>query len=268
MVDDSRSRPVIGVLRCHTADVLLSSGAERCDRSTHSGSSALRISSTTSWCSCRFFADSASASTAGPVRVRGRASAAPIPRTAGTSRRRRAGPPAVPGWRRSAPCPRTPHRPGSDRRNTRWQWRRRRGGREASRTSSGPSATSRSARASTTLCRPVRGSLSRASASAMRARCSSGVGSVLGDPHRRAGRARGQSGSASVNRTVSRPHQRGRARHVERQGAQDDRRVTGGERGPGVGESRVGGVHAVGDDDAVAARQHEGRFGRHGAGTG
>ena len=68
------------------------------------------------------------------------------------------------------------------------------------RASSGPSATSRNARASTTLCSPLAGSRSRCTAAAIRARCSSGSGSVSAT--RTAGSDRnGHFGNASRNCT-------------------------------------------------------------------
>ena len=69
------------------------------------------------------------------------------------------------------------------------------------RASSGPSAASRSARASTTLCRPLPG---RAVASVRwrcGPRCSSGGRHRLGDPHRREASRTGHAGRASVNCT-------------------------------------------------------------------
>ena len=68
------------------------------------------------------------------------------------------------------------------------------------RASSGPSATNRNARASTTLCSPLAGSRSRRNAAPIRARCSSGSGNVCAIRTVGSGRS-GQFGSASRNCT-------------------------------------------------------------------
>lgn len=61
VVEMLRSRPVIAVHRCQTAAVRFNWGWAGIVRSSHSGSRATRIVSTTNWCSCRFLAELASA---------------------------------------------------------------------------------------------------------------------------------------------------------------------------------------------------------------
>ena len=202
MVDVSRSRPVMGVYRCHTAAVLaqlrfggnLQVDAQRVERLAH------RV-------------DDQLVFVAVLGRLGQRRAAGPVGVGVGQSRRRTreraaghlvaaAGPPAARGSRRPARCPSTPARRRSGRRNTRWPRDRRR--QAVQRWFVRPAVRrppDRSARASTTLCRPLPGSLQpsqrRPDARAVL------VGRRASSPRSApaAAGAVGQSGSASVNRT-------------------------------------------------------------------
>ena len=100
----------------------------------------------------------------------------------------------------------------------------------------------------------------------MRARCTSGAGIVCATRTVGSGRI-GQSGSAWVNRTacgrisaVGLDMSKGKAPTMIGVSRSAKRR-------PRVGQRRVGGAHAVGDNGAVAAGKHEGRFAIHVDGT-
>ena len=91
---------------------------------------------------------------------------------------------------------------------------------------------------------------------------------LVGRGHRRRDPHRRQWPGGPVRQRVGEPHgqrahQRRRSRHVKRQRAQHDRSAARRKRGARIGESRVGGVHTVGDDRAVGAGEHERRFGCH-----
>ncbi len=207
-----------GVDRCHSAAVRLSwgsaatsqVGAQRFERGAHGVDDELVF--------VPVLAGLGQCGAAGGVGLRDRPTGEPIRRTAGRSPDRRSGRPAARGWRPPARCRRTPS-PAGDR-SARYAVasassaiRRRR----IVRSSSGPSATSRSARASTTLCKPL-------SLVVEVAQCRCDAGAVflggrqrLGDPHRAEAHAVGQAGSASPNVTDAGGQQRGPAAHVERQ---------------------------------------------------
>ena len=190
VVDVSRSRPVIGVYRCQTAAVLtqLRCPARIC-RSTHNGSSALRIASTTSLVL---------------VAVLGRLRRAPSPlaRSASGSGSRGAEPGERPaGHPVAAPSnqqlgARAHERGAGVRAACRASGRREyalavgSADDEPAQRWFGHPAVRRPPAAtpgpSTTLCRPLSGSCSLRNAARMRARCSSGAGIVCRDPHRRA----------------------------------------------------------------------------------
>ena len=205
--------------------------------SAHSGSSAARIASTTSWCSWRFFADAARRRAAGLVgRGVGQSRCGSGERCDRSHAVAAAAPPAAPGLRRPARSPNTRRRPRSDPRERHWP----RGLAATSRctmvrASSGPSATSRNARASTTLCRPLAGSRRRSSAAAMRARCSLGLGKCLRDVHRRKRAQRPfRQRVEELNRL--RADQRRRLGHVKWQGAQNNWGTMRCQGGPCFGE--------------------------------
>ena len=96
------------------------------------------------------------------------------------------GPPAAPGWRPPARCRCTPARPGTGRPGRRWPPGRRRSAGAGS--PAGPAARRRPAAAHGPKRPSASGFSGRAAVAAppaIRARCSSGVGQRLGDPHRR-----------------------------------------------------------------------------------
>ena len=170
----SRSVPRIRVLRCHSAAVLLSCGSAAISRLLHSGLSASRMVSTTSWCSWRFLPEAASAAPlAAFVRV-ARARRGPGERLAVTCSPRRPTSSSRAGAHQDAPANAGPA--GRGRRMSR---RLRVGGHQPAQDGhrvQRPSATRRSARARTTF----RGFRDRAAdAARLRSRpCTCGAGSV------------------------------------------------------------------------------------------